>query len=667
MRARLHASRARRGRRRPAAGPPPPISTPAGRGRFRRLASAARRSQPPLPPDARRARPPPSAASAEDGCERRRPAPARSRRRRACVDRHRAVASTLTTRRSRCRSRCASRPRREDDIGLVDARLAVCRRGNVSDAPVASSEIVTTGVSPSRGSTPCCLTMISGVHVPPARRAVGQWLEPDGRPAACERRSRSRRARATSTETTTRMTHGLLLPRLPAAGTPQARGRGPSAGYRAPSGSPSPRPSAEAPVPRFHVRCHQTKNAAERMIASAGDVHVQANAAELVRRVDAEHLDPEAADAVEEHVEGEQATGADPGTCARRRGAPRPPRSSTAPRTGTSGGTSRSRRRRSGGSRGRSRGPTAGRSARRTAPGSTSSRSGRCPARRAAPGATQSASVATLAPGALRDDRADDDAEPDAAPDAEAALPDRERPPPLVRQLVPARDHVVQARADDPERDAPDRDPEDEIPVAAAPRPADPGDDDGRRDRDEERQAVEVDGERPELERARARARESTGAEASGRAFCRRRHRRESNRGSEARRNGARRPGPASGAVPMRHGPGGGAWAPSKGESGERAPRCSRAAGGSPPRGGRRRGSQRGRSRSRGRSRPARAPRDATARFGLSRTCTMSSSSAADIPPPFALGIGVIAYSSGETYRTSPFRGDWVAESVNVR
>ena len=77
---------------------------------------------------------------------------------------------------------------------------------------------------------------------------------------------------------------------------------------------------------------------------------------------------------------------------------------------------------------------------------------------------------------APRDDRPDDTAEPDPAPDAEAALPDRERPPPLVRQLVPARDDVVEPRADDSGGDAPHRDAEDEIPVAAAPRPADSGD-----------------------------------------------------------------------------------------------------------------------------------------------------------------------------------------------
>src|SRR5207245_1785948 len=56
---------------------------------------------------------------------------------------------------------------------------------------------------------------------------------------------------------------------------------------------------------------------------------------------------------------------------------------------------------------------------------------------------------------------ADQHPEEDSAPDAEAALPDRERTPPLVRHLAPAGDVVVEARADDSGRDAPDGDAED--------------------------------------------------------------------------------------------------------------------------------------------------------------------------------------------------------------
>src|SRR5207248_4065064 len=76
---------------------------------------------------------------------------------------------------------------------------------------------------------------------------------------------------------------------------------------------------------------------------------------------------------------------------------------------------------------------------------------------------------------APHDDRADRDSERDPAPDAEAALPYGGEAPPVIRHLVPARDVVVEARADDPERDAPDGDPEDEIPVAAPAHPAHAG------------------------------------------------------------------------------------------------------------------------------------------------------------------------------------------------
>src|SRR5262245_66040719 len=71
---------------------------------------------------------------------------------------------------------------------------------------------------------------------------------------------------------------------------------------------------------------------------------------------------------------------------------------------------------------------------------------------------------------AMRDDRTDEAAEADPAPDSETALPDRDRSPPVVGELVPARHDVVEARADDPRRDAPDGDAEDEIPVPATPR-----------------------------------------------------------------------------------------------------------------------------------------------------------------------------------------------------
>src|SRR5262249_7192603 len=66
-------------------------------------------------------------------------------------------------------------------------------------------------------------------------------------------------------------------------------------------------------------------------------------------------------------------------------------------------------------------------------------------------------------PRAPDDPRTDGDAERDRAPDPEAARPDGERPVPVRvdrRVLVPARDVVVEARADDAGDYAPDRDAE---------------------------------------------------------------------------------------------------------------------------------------------------------------------------------------------------------------
>ena len=130
-------------------------------------------------------------------------------------------------------------------------------------------------------------------------------------------------------------------------------------------------------------------------------------------------------------------------------------------------------------------------------------RRGRSPARRAGRARPRPANGAHALPGAPNDDRAGDAAEQDPAPHAEAALPDREDAPPLVRDLVPARDHVVEARADDAEGDAPDRHAQDEIPVAAAARPAQAGQSDARGDAEQQHQPVHVQRQRAELEDAR--------------------------------------------------------------------------------------------------------------------------------------------------------------------
>ena len=106
---------------------------------------------------------------------------------------------------------------------------------------------------------------------------------------------------------------------------------------------------------------------------------------------------------------------------------------------------------------------------------------------------------------ALRDDPADETPGRDPAPDPEPAAPDRERSPPLVGHLAPARREVVEASADDARGDAPDRAAEDEIPVAAAVHPPLACDVRRERDRREQGQAVHVDGQWAEIERARAR------------------------------------------------------------------------------------------------------------------------------------------------------------------
>ena len=107
--------------------------------------------------------------------------------------------------------------------------------------------------------------------------------------------------------------------------------------------------------------------------------------------------------------------------------------------------------------------------------------------------------------GALRDDPADDAAGRDPAPDPEPTAPDRERSPPLVGNLAPARREVVETRADDARGDAPDRAAEDEIPVAAAVDPPLARDVRREHDRREQGQPVHVDGQRAEVERARGR------------------------------------------------------------------------------------------------------------------------------------------------------------------
>src|SRR5436190_16865671 len=88
----------------------------------------------------------------------------------------------------------------------------------------------------------------------------------------------------------------------------------------------------------------------------------------------------------------------------------------------------------------------------------------------------------------------------DAAPDAEPAMPDRERPPPGVRSLIPARDEKVDPPADDPSWEAPDRNLVDELPLATHMFPATPRDRDRSQDSDQVAEAVDMDEERADPE-----------------------------------------------------------------------------------------------------------------------------------------------------------------------
>src|SRR5207302_1923191 len=97
--------------------------------------------------------------------------------------------------------------------------------------------------------------------------------------------------------------------------------------------------------------------------------------------------------------------------------------------------------------------------------------------------------LAGAAAGALDDDRAGNRPEENSAPDAETALPDLENALPLrIGHLVPARDVVVEACADDPGRNAPDCNAQHDVPVTAPPHVPNPGQADGRRDREQEHQ-----------------------------------------------------------------------------------------------------------------------------------------------------------------------------------
>jgi hypothetical protein len=108
---------------------------------------------------------------------------------------------------------------------------------------------------------------------------------------------------------------------------------------------------------------------------------------------------------------------------------------------------------------------------------------------------------------AMKNDQPGERAAGDAPPDPEPALPDRERTPPVGRDLVPARGDVVQAAADQPGGKAPEGDLLDELARSAASFPPSCRKPDRGDDGDDVRQPVGVNEERPDVEAIRGRTR----------------------------------------------------------------------------------------------------------------------------------------------------------------
>ena len=80
---------------------------------------------------------------------------------------------------------------------------------------------------------------------------------------------------------------------------------------------------------------------------------------------------------------------------------------------------------------------------------------------------------------------------------------------------------MVGARADDPEGDPPDGDPDDELALPARRAPADGRHPDAAQNRDQQRQPVEVNRERPDVDDAAGRRRDVSERKGHRRRFCR--------------------------------------------------------------------------------------------------------------------------------------------------
>ena len=99
----------------------------------------------------------------------------------------------------------------------------------------------------------------------------------------------------------------------------------------------------------------------------------------------------------------------------------------------------------------------------------------------------------------------------DAAPDAQAARPDREDPPPVMRDVGGRGDVEVDPAADDPGRHRPGRHVGDQGGVPARGAPPAPGDHNRQGDPDHVHQPVEVHERRADMESAHRRARDVQG------------------------------------------------------------------------------------------------------------------------------------------------------------
>ena len=111
-----------------------------------------------------------------------------------------------------------------------------------------------------------------------------------------------------------------------------------------------------------------------------------------------------------------------------------------------------------------------------------------------------------VGPGPVHPPYAGQGAERDAAPDPQAPIPDREHPVPVVRDVLRGGDVEIDPAADDPRGHRPDRHVADQGRIAAQGLPPALRDEDGGRDPDHVHQPVEMDVGRADMEPVHRRA-----------------------------------------------------------------------------------------------------------------------------------------------------------------